>query len=288
MQSTPELSKWQALKLTDIEGIDCIKLDVADWDSSQQFLDDLGLTLKSSDGTIAVWQTLNGSSIIIERANTDAVREVHWGVTDVIFPAEVIDPAGIKVVFQHSQKRKVDLVATATNGWNSVHRVDQAVPTDTVDAIEVCHIVLATKDLETTEKFYTDLGFVVSDRLIGRGTFLRTSSNAGHHDLFLIQSTEDKLHHIAITVKDIYQVFAGGIRMEKQGWGTEIGPGRHPISSSFFWYFKSPLGGMIEYTCNEDFLTRSWVPRDLEYSVGMTTEWAVEGGIDPTTKRQRK
>lgn len=274
--------------MTNIEGINCIKLDVVDWDNSQRFLVDLGLTLESTNGTIAVWQTLNGSSIITELADKDAIREIHWGVNADIASTKLTDPTGITLVFKQSQKRNVNLVATATNGWNSIHRTDQAVPTNEVDAIEICHIVLATKDLATTEKFYTDLGFVVSDRLIGRGTFLRATANAGHHDLFLIQSTEDKLHHIAITVKDIYQVFAGGMRMEKQGWGTEIGPGRHPISSSFFWYFKSPLGGMIEYTCNEDFLTSSWVPRDLEYSVGMTTEWAVDGGIDPTTKRQRK
>lgn len=275
--------------MNNIEGIDCIRLKVSEWDSAQQFISDLGLVAENTETDVSTWRTLNNSKIILERADTNEVSEIHWGVTDQIKPFEVVDPNGVKLIFRPSGKTQVDLTAVETNGWNSINRINQAVPVyDHADTIEICHIVMLTTDIDKSEKFYTDLGFVVSDRLIGRGIFMRASVRSGHHDLFLIQSTENKLHHIAITVKDIYQVVAGGLNMASKGWLTEVGPGRHPISSSFFWYFKSPLGGMIEYTCNEDFLTEEWTPRDLEYTVGMTTEWAVHGGIDPQTKHQRK
>lgn len=272
-----------------IDGINYIKLEVQDVVSSGQFLSDLGLQLQEETDSMSSWCTLDSSKIIIEKSHRDQIVEICWGTTDSIKSIDLEDPSGIKVSFKPSTKQPVNLTATGTNGWNSINRLNKSVPLhDNVDPIEICHVVLATKDLLESEKFYTNLGFVVSDRLINRGIFLRSSMNSGHHDLFLIQSTENKLHHIAITVKDIYQIFSGGIRMEKQGWQTEIGPGRHPISSSFFWYFKSPLGGMIEYTCNEDFLTEDWVARNLEYSIGMTTEWAIDGGIDPISRRQRK
>lgn len=273
--------------MNNIEGIDSIKLAVKDIDGSSQFLKDMGLCAVDNDQTI--WTTLSNARIVLEKSIEDKILEVVWGVKDTISPFQLTDPSGLTVKFQPSEKVPVKLTAAETNGWGSINRVNRAIPLyETVDPIEICHVVVTANDIVASEKFYTDLGFVVSDRLVGRGVFMRSSAFGGHHDLFLIQSNEFKLHHVAITVKDIYQVFAGGLAMESKGWKTELGPGRHPISSSFFWYFNSPLGGMFEYTSNEDFLTEEWVARDFEYTVGMTTEWAVEGGIDPITKRQRK
>ncbi len=271
--------------MNNIEGINSITLGVTDWEESQKFLSDIGLV--SNNGK--EWMLLNNSKIIIEKNSENCLIAIEWGLKEAVEPFEVVDPSGIKLHFTQSTKKPIQLKAVETNGWNSINRVDQAVPLyEKIDTIEICHIALSTDNLSASEKFYTDLGFVISDRLIGRGTFLRCSEYGGHHDLFLIESGRKNLHHVAISVRDIYQVFAGGMLMEQKGWTTEIGPGRHPISSSFLWYFKSPLGTMFEYTANEDFLTEEWIPRDIEYSLGITTEWAVEGGMDPITKRQRK
>ena len=79
-------------------------------------------------------------------------------------------------------------------------------------------------------------------------------------------------------------LFAGVIA----GWETQIGPGRHPISSAMFWYFKSPAGGLVEYYADEDVLTENWTPRDFTPSPEMFAEWAVVGGIDGTTRRQKQ
>ncbi len=68
---------------------------------------------------------------------------------------------------------------------------------------------------------------------------------------------------------------------EKQGWKTEIGPGRHPVSSAYFWYFKNPCGGAIEYFADEDFVTPKWRPRNLKVVPENFAEWALSDGLRP-------
>ena len=53
--------------------------------------------------------------------------------------------------------------------------------------------------------------------------------------------------------------------MNRSEWSTFIGPGRHPISSAYFWYVNSPLGGAFEYYTNDDYLTEEWQPRVEEH-----------------------
>ena len=71
------------------------------------------------------------------------------------------------------------------------------------------------------------------------------------------------------------------------GWETQLGPGRHPISSAYFWYFRNPAGGLIEYYADEDELTADWQPREFEPGPTVFAEWAIDGGIDGNTRRQK-
>jgi hypothetical protein len=82
-------------------------------------------------------------------------------------------------------------------------------------------------------------------------------------------------------------VFGGGLAFSARGWETQLGPGRHPISSAYFWYFRNPAGGLIEYCADEDQLTEAWQPRDFEPGPTVFAEWAIEGGIDGRTRRQK-
>jgi hypothetical protein len=138
------------------------------------------------------------------------------------------------------------------------------------------------------EAFYAGLGFVTSDRYPGRGVFMRCAPEAGHHDLFLLAlpGKGPGVNHVAFTVRDIHEVFGGGLHMSRCGWKTQLGPGRHPISSAFFWYFENPCGGLIEYNADEDHLTAAWTERSFEPGPTMFAEWAIDGGIDGNTRRQ--
>ena len=86
---------------------------------------------------------------------------------------------------------------------------------------------------------------------------------------------------------DIHEVFGGGLHFSRCGWETQLGPGRHPISSAYFWYFKNPAGGLIEYYADEDQLTADWQPREFEPGPTVFAEWAVDGGLDGHTRRQK-
>ena len=143
------------------------------------------------------------------------------------------------------------------------------------------HVAFLVPDIKAAETFYSKrLGFPVSDRYAGgSGVFLRYAKQSDHHNLFFIHSKQGKagFHHVAFEVQDIHEVFGGGLAFDRKGWPTEVGPGRHPISSAYFWYFKNPCGGAVEYFSDTDFVTEAWRP--TAYRVNRFSEWHVVDGV---------
>ncbi len=304
---------------TMILGIDQITYGTADLATSRRFFSDWGLKLVADDGASLVFESLNGCRVIVADPalvnlppaieDGPSLREVVWGVRDAASlsvlrtrisgaPGFVdganrigcTDPNGMAVCFQVSIKRDVVALGTRSNTWDRSERIDQpATIYDHAEPIEVGHVVFFAADVAATEAFYTGLGFVTSDRYPGRGAFMRCSARGGHHDLFLLGTPDGKrgLNHVAFTVRDIHEVFGGGLAFSARGWETQLGPGRHPISSAYFWYFRNPAGGLIEYYADEDQLTEAWLPRNFEPGPTVFAEWAIDGGIDGRTRRQK-
>lgn len=302
-----------------IEGIDRITYGVEDLDACRRFFLDWGLKLAREDGNGLDFESLNGCEIQVRKTDDPnlpqaleagpTLREVTWALAKNADLAALrtpltrqpdfherdgalrcTDPNGIAIGFRPMRKRNVEIAGTPTNAWGRAQRVDQpAAIYERAQPVEVGHVVFFTDKLDETTKFYEALGFHLSDRYPGRGHFLRCSARGGHHDLFLLQLPDGKrgLNHVAFTVRDIHEVIGGGLHMSRCGWETQIGPGRHPISSALFWYFKSPAGALVEYFADEDVLTENWQPRDFEPSPTMFAEWAVAGGIDGNTRRQK-
>ena len=106
-------------------------------------------------------------------------------------------------------------------------RVDQPVSIYArAEPVEVGHVVFFTNCLDAQEKFYHELlGFETSDRYPGRGAFMRCAPHGGHHDLFLLALPNGKrgLNHVAFTVRDIHEVFGGGMHIDRCGWETQLG-----------------------------------------------------------------
>ena len=99
------------------------------------------------------------------------------------------------------------------------------------------------------------------------------------------------LNHVAFTVRDIHEVIGGGIAMNKNAWSTFIGPGRHPVSSAYFWYVNSPTGGAFEYYTNDDYLTENWrrASWSTRWSPLPNGQWrAVSTTIPPPAKKRRR
>lgn len=302
-----------------ILGIDEITYGADDLAVCRAFLDDWGLRRLREDETQLVYESLNGCRVVVadprRKPLPDAIeegptlREVVWGVSDSATLEGLrdrlraaagfqdsgsflgcTDPNGLAVRFQVSVKRAVDVKGTRSNTWDRRERIDQAATVyERAKPVEVGHVVFFVADLEATEAFYVSLGFVTSDRYPGRGAFLRCAPRGGHHDLFLLRTPDGKrgLNHVAFNVRDIHEVFGGGLHVSGKGWETQLGPGRHPISSAYFWYFRNPAGGLIEYYADEDELTEAWAPREFEPGPTVFAEWAIEGGIDGRTRRQK-
>lgn len=302
-----------------IEGIDRITYGVEDLAACKRFFLDWGLRLIHEQPTGLDFESLNGCEIRIRKSDDPSLppavesgptlREVVWGVPagfdlDALRPhlsaqpsfrehdgmLSCIDPNGIGAGFRPSRKRKIDIVGTPANTWGNAARIDRPSPVyERAEPVEVGHVVFFTDTLDATTAFYEMLGFRLSDRYPGRGHFLRCSERGGHHDLFLLQTPEAKrgLNHVAFTVRDLHEVIGGGLHLSRCGWETQLGPGRHPISSALFWYFKNPAGALVEYYADEDVLTENWKPRDFEPGPTVFAEWAVAGGIDGNTRRQK-
>lgn len=300
-------------------GIDEITFGALDLARCRQFFLDWGLQLVSEGELELVFESLNGCRVRVAHPSRPGLppgieadptaREVVWGVDsqagfDAIVermrsqPGFVLengragctDPNGLAVRVQLSRKHAVDVSCAQMNTWNERTRLNQPSPAyERATPIEVGHVVFFVGDLAACTRFYEDvLGFVVSDRYPERGHFMRCAPRGGHHDLFLLQPPQPRvgLNHVAFTVRDIHEVFGGGMHMSRQGWETELGPGRHPISSAIFWYVVSPAGALVEYYTDEDELTAEWQPREFTPGPTVFAEWAIKGGIDGNTRRQ--
>ncbi|MCP1175615.1 VOC family protein [Ralstonia chuxiongensis] len=303
-----------------IRGIDEIVYGADDLAVCKQFFLDWGLALQSEDASGLLFETLNGCRVRVKRTDDASLppameagptlREVIWGADSQAVLDRLVDkladqpgyvhadgrvgctdPNGLAVRAQLTTKRDIDVQCAEMNTWTDKPRRNQPSPIyERATPIEVGHVVFFVKDVAATERFYIDkLGFVPSDHYPGRGAFLRCEPEGGHHDLFLLQTPQAKsgLNHVAFTVRDIHEVFGGGMHVSRCGWDTQLGPGRHPISSAYFWYFKNPAGGLIEYYADEDQLDADWQPRDFEPGPTVFAEWAIDGGIDGNTRRQK-
>jgi catechol 2,3-dioxygenase-like lactoylglutathione lyase family enzyme len=290
------------------EGIDrltyCTDGSAENLAATRQCFIDWGLRLLHEGADELLFETLSGAQVrILHPAHADlahtqpmeagaTLREVTWGVKgDGSLRPAAADPHGLYHRFQRSAKRAVSVQGSPSNAWGHVQRVNTPSPVyERAQPVDIGHVVLFTQQIAHAVQFYESLGFVLSDSYPGRGAFLRCAPEGGHHDVFLLQvpGKAQGLNHVAFSVRDIHEVFGGGLAMSRAGWTTQLGPGRHPISSAYFWYFECPAGGLIEYNADEDHLTADWKPREFTPGPTVFAEWAIEGGIDGHTRRQPK
>jgi catechol 2,3-dioxygenase-like lactoylglutathione lyase family enzyme len=304
-----------------IVGVDRVTYGVEDIASCKRFFADWGLKLVRETPDALDFECINGAEIQVRRKEDPSlpdaiepgptVREVVWGVdsetdldrlrtslkgspgfSDAGGTVACTDPNGLALRFRVTRKHKVDVQGTPSNVYGAPpQRVDKASPIyERGEPVDIGHVVFFTPVLDEVEAFYTGkLGFVPSDRYVGRSLFMRCDAYGGHHDILFVKLPTGKrgLNHVAFSVRDIHEVFGGGLHISRCGWDTDIGPGRHPISSAYFWYFKCPAGGNIEYYADEDQLTPAWKPREVETKPENFAEWAVMGGIDGNSRRQK-
>ena len=303
-----------------LTGLDRVIYGVASLDEGRRFFNDWGLkelratdeevVLETQEGTQIVLRDMHDPTLPVAVEDGPTVRRVVWGVSDakalkiveqqlrdaghsVLQEDDLLvctDPTGLSIGLRVAQRRELSVLGSKTNAYGCINRIDTPSPVyERAAPVRLSHVVFHTDVYEEHLAFYTQLlGFHISDSYPDEGVFLRCQAEGGHHDLFLVCSPAKPrgLNHVSFMVRDIYEVIGGGLYMNRQGWETKIGPGRHPISSAYFWYVDCPCGALTEYYADEDYLTEAWQPREFERTLENFAEWSIVGGIDYKTRKQ--
>lgn len=297
-----------------VKGIDTVVFSAPDMAEARKFYADWGLKQVKAGKTGAVFETAVGSQIVVKPATAKDLpepavpglhfRELIFGVSsqahlnklakelskdqeirvDKDGTIHARDPNNLAIGFRlWKRKDKVKTTRAPINAIGKAERIDKpSVFYERAQPLRMGHIVFVVPDRAAAEKFYTKrLGFFISDRYAnGSAVFLRYAERSDHHNMLFIQAQDGKttdIHHVAFEVRDIHEVFAGGLAFARKGWPTQVGPGRHPISSAYFWYFKNPCGGAVEYFTDSDQVTGKWKP--TSYRVNKFSEWHLPDGL---------
>jgi catechol 2,3-dioxygenase-like lactoylglutathione lyase family enzyme len=198
----------------------------------------------------------------------------------------VLDPLGIAVAFRVSRCKPVTAPEPRFNMPGRVGRLNaRARFYKTATPMEMTHVVFMIPQTAAEVEFYAGrLGFRISDCYPGRGYFLRGAASRNHHNLFLLnpggKGEKFGFHHLAFEMANIHELFGGGLNMTRNGWKTMLGPGRHPISSCYFWYFLNPCGGGAEYDFDSDVVDDDWVGKEFEQTPEAFAEWCLAAGME--------
>jgi catechol 2,3-dioxygenase-like lactoylglutathione lyase family enzyme len=296
-----------------VTGVDAVVYGVRDVAEAKRFWTDFGLHLIEDGAGGAVFKTLNEALVTVRTREDPALppaiedgstmREVVWGVRsrrdleavgvelakdrDVRVDADgtlhSVDPQGVGIAFRVTRCKPVTVADPEFNVPGRPGRVNKRGKFyKSAQPAELTHVVFMVDKLEQQRSFYVDrLGFKVSDCYPGRGYFTRGAASHAHHNLFLLNvGGRVGFHHTAFEVADVHEMFGGGLNMTRKGWKTMLGPGRHPISSCYFWYFHSPSGGAAEYDFDSDYVDENWVGAEHPSTPEVFAEWCLAEGME--------
>jgi catechol 2,3-dioxygenase-like lactoylglutathione lyase family enzyme len=288
---------------------------VDDLERCTRFYDDFGLDATRRDATGVDYLLPEGSSVLLRRnddpslpqrfSSEPGAREVLWGVDsqknldlvqkNLAADREVSrgadgtlhtrDDCGIPIGFRVYARRTPVPDAAAENGLGDIKRWDthrkwykRARPK------LIHHVVFGVPDVDAAVAFYTTrLGFRISDVSRGLGVFLRCDGRSDHHNLFFLRMPKPAWNHVSFGVENIDELMTGANHMQRCGWASDIGVGRHRISSTLFYYMPNPAGGRSEYSADTDYLTEKWKPRLWEPRFG---NWHWVGAIPEALQQE--
>jgi catechol 2,3-dioxygenase-like lactoylglutathione lyase family enzyme len=284
-------------------GVQSIVYGVDDLDACTRFYEDFGLELAQRDEGMARFQLAEGSSVTLKRRDDTGLplpflggdvvgpREIVWGVdsqsslevlasdlqrdravhVDANGTVHCSDDSGICIGFRVFARQPLGVIAAQEENnlaqvarWNR-HRkwYERASPK------QINHVVFGVPNVDAAVAFYTRrLGFRVTDIMRGFGMFMRCDGRNDHHNLFLFRAPKLLFSHVSFAVETIDELMIGANDMQRRGWKSDVGLGRHRISSLVFYYVGNPAGGQSEYSADSDYLTDDWQPRLWDASFG--------------------
>jgi catechol 2,3-dioxygenase-like lactoylglutathione lyase family enzyme len=298
-----------------ISRIESVAYGVEDVASGIRYFEDWGLECVERGEHGADFATPAGQSILVRSAadgslpaaveNGSTLREVIWGMDN----GGALERIGAELARDREVSSGADgtLHARDESGFaigfcgmapsrKSVSGKKSAVPARMNHPFDperrahparIGHVVYTVrkKDLEKTSAFYIErLKFRLSDRMPGRGDFMRCPGSNDHHNLFFhTRADRAAFDHLAFEVRDIDEIILGGKFMKSRGWAANTPVGRHILGSNLFWYFKNPCGGRTEYFADMDLMDDDWKPRIWEQHPGFAM-WMLDKEDAPELK----
>jgi catechol 2,3-dioxygenase-like lactoylglutathione lyase family enzyme len=281
-------------------GVQTLTYGVDNLDAAARFYDDFGLVAerRGDDGVDYVLE--DGSTLLLRRSDDQAlpptlsdapgVREVIWGVDsqaaldefeavlstdrevlrDLDGTLHTHDDCGLAIGFRVFTRKPLEAIASTENApgdvrrWNTHRRwVKRAQPRC------INHVVFGVPDVDGAVDFYARrLGFVITDVSRGVGVFMRCDGRHEHHNIFFLRTHRVTWDHVAFGVQNVDEVMVGADHMQRRGWKSDLGIGRHRISSAVFYYLDNPAGGKSEYSADTDYVNEQWQPRLWEPRFG--------------------
>lgn len=146
------------------------------------------------------------------------------------------------------------------------------------------HFVLHVRDHDASMAWLEErFNFLPSDYFLPPGeegpvvgTFIRLDLGerlVDHHFMLLLQSDWVGVHHSAFEVTDVDAVMASHDYLLKEGYGLDVGVGRHLLGSQIFDYWKDPFGFRIEHYTDGDTVDASHLPGTFNGTASDTTQW---------------
>jgi catechol 2,3-dioxygenase-like lactoylglutathione lyase family enzyme len=295
-----------------VTNLDSVTFGITDFAPCRRFWTDFGLEESSAADGATVFSCKNGSSVVLRDIDDPKLpapnepgatqREAVFGVqsaadltaiaselerdrpvhVDADGTVHALDPLGFGIAFRIAQRKPVTAPELKFNTPGRPDRINtRGEFFKAARPLEMTHTVFMIDEVDKIVPFYTErLGFIASDSYPGRGYFLRGGASNHHHDLFLLDVGKKRgFHHLAFELGSIHELFGGGLNMTRRGWRTALGPGRHPVSSCYFWYFHSPCGGAAEYDFDSDVVDERWVAGVHAQTPEMFAEWCLAEGM---------
>ncbi len=281
-------------------GIETLVYGVDDLDTCVRFYDDFGLEAERRDLDGVDYRLPEGSRVLLRRnddpslpkrfSEEPGVREVIWGVdgaeslaairaelerdrevkADADGTLHTTDDQGIAIGFRIFDRKPIETAPAAENTpghierWNRHRKWFERVRPKLIH-----HAVFGVPDVDKAVAFYVErLGFRVTDISRGLGVFMRCDGRNDHHNLFFLRQPAVTWNHVSFGVENLDEMMTGANHMQRCGWASDLGIGRHRISSTLFYYMPNPAGGRSEYSADTDYLTDEWKPRLWEPRFG--------------------
>jgi len=137
------------------------------------------------------------------------------------------------------------------------------------DDLGLGHLVVSAPDRDAMQRFYDQLGFRASDRIVCEFygypvdiTFLHT--NARHHSVAFGGPQPKRLHHFLLEVRTIDEVGAALDRAAFGGVKIAQSIGRHPNDKMISFYAHTPSGFQFEYGCSGRLIAEPWQPAQYD------------------------